>query len=412
MRQGERRQRVYRRHANNNHDHGRHVYGHFGHRQHEHKRHDDNNHDHGRHIYGHFDHRQRGHKRHNPLLGVLSLLAAYCAAFAVAYGITTLIYRFVGNPPEIFRHSITGVVTVAVIMTAWRIILGAHGGAWHEDYQSVHNQVIDALAQVAQGNFNVLLDRNTFGWDNNLSEAFNEMARSLGTLETMRQDFISNVSHEIQSPLTSISGFAALLQTDDLPDDERRRYASVIETESRRLSSLSDNLLKLSSLDSDKIPLNKTTFRLDKQLENAALTLEPQWAAKNLKLEADLQKLTVCCDEDLMSQVWMNLLHNAIKFTPEGGRINLLLTVENETAVVKISDTGAGIRPEDQIHIFERFFKADKARDRALGGNGLGLSLVKKIVELHDGRITVESEVDIGTVFTILFPIKNPRPSE
>jgi signal transduction histidine kinase len=224
------------------------------------------------------------------------------------------------------------------------------------------------------------------------------MARSLGTLETMRQDFISNVSHEIQSPLTSISGFAALLKDDTLSAAERRRYAETIETESRRLSSLSDNLLKLSALDDSS--LAKTDFRLDKQLSNVILTLEPQWSAKQLSVEADLDKCTINGDEDLLSQLWINLLANAIKFTPENGTVQVSLNADT----VRIADTGIGIAKDDLPHIFERFYKVDKARDRSLGGNGLGLSLVKKIVELHDGSITVNSEISAGTSFEILLP--------
>lgn len=341
--------------------------------------------------------KRNDHKSHGR---AFVLLAAYCAAFTAAYGITAFVYQFTGSPPELIRHLITGVLAVTLIMLIWKFLLQI-GDSRHETYQNFHDQLTKALAKMAQGDFDVLLDPNAIGARNELAEAINDMARSLGTLETMRRDFISNVSHEIQSPLTSISGFAALLQKDDLPDDERRRYAAIIEAESKRLSSLSENLLKLSALDNNKIPLNTQIFRLDKQLEHIALTLEPQWSAKNLILEAELQKINICGDEDLLSQVWMNLLHNAVKFTPNGGSIGISLTSGDNSVIVKITDTGVGITPEDQIHIFERFFKVDKARDRSLGGNGLGLSLVKKIIELHGGTITVESGIGKGTTFQI-----------
>ena len=257
-----------------------------------------------------------------------------------------------------------------------------------------HNEILDAMAKIAQGDFSVFVQTDNFVHAE-LAGAINTMAKNLGNLETMRQDFISNVSHEIQSPLTSIGGFAALLKKEGLPDAERQRYADIIEAESKRLSSLSDNLLKLSTLDNQ--PLATTEYRLDKQLSNIVLTLEPQWSAKSLTVEADLQKLTIFGDEDLLSQVWVNLLHNAIKFTPEGGTITVLLS----GSTVKIADSGAGIAQEDLPHIFERFYKADKSRDRSLGGNGLGLSLVKKIVELHGGSILVESNLGKGTTFNI-----------
>ena len=279
------------------------------------------------------------------------------------------------------------------------------GFSHRKDIANIHDELTGTLAQIAQGNFDVLLDPGHVGVFNDLAEAINDMAKNLGTLETMRQDFISNVSHEIQSPLTSIGGFAALLQKDGLSDGQRRHYAGIIASESRRLSSLSENLLKLSSLENNKIPLDKKAFRLDKQLENVTLTLEPQWSEKNIELEADMQKANVCGDEGLLSQVWVNLIHNAIKFTPKNGQINISLSVDGDTAVVKISDTGAGIAPDDQMHIFERFYKVDKARDRSLGGNGLGLSLAKKIVEMHGGHITVESDIGKGAAFFVFLPV-------
>ena len=260
-----------------------------------------------------------------------------------------------------------------------------------------HDTLLDALAKIAQGDFSVFVRTDNL-IHTELVDAVNTMAKNLGNLETMRQDFISNVSHEIQSPLTSIGGFASLLKKDDLSVDERRRYSGIIEAESKRLSSLSDNLLKLSSLDSNTII--KNSFRLDKQLSNIMLTLEPQWSAKNLIIEADLQKCTIEGDEDLLSQVWVNLLVNAIKFTPDYGTVCVSI-IEN---TIKIADTGIGISKDDLPHIFERFYKVDKSRDRSLGGNGLGLSLAKKIVELHVGTITAQSEPEKGTEFTILLP--------
>lgn len=335
--------------------------------------------------------------------GIFGLVCAYGAAFTLGYGLTAVIYRFTGEPPEILRHFFSALTAIILILAGWRIILQFGGRDSHmKDVLTVHEKLTEAISQIAQGNFNVLIDQNEAGVFNDLAAAINDMAKNLGSLETMRQDFISNVSHEIQSPLTSIGGFAALLQKDGLSDADRRKYASIIGSESSRLSSLSENLLKLSALDDTKIQLNKREYRLDRQLETIALALEPQWTAKNLTVEADLQKLSVCGDEDLLSQVWINLLHNAIKFTPDGGRISISLAAVDNAAAVTISDTGVGIGPEDQVHIFERFYKVDRARDRSLGGNGLGLSLVKKIIELHAGYIFVESGPGSGTAFQVI----------
>ena len=338
------------------------------------------------------------------IASILKLLLAYCAAFIIGYGITAVVYGFTGRPPELFAHLLSGLVSMALVMLAWRLMMLLDGGGQQARHQDIHDRLTGALVQMGKGKFDLLLDPDALGMHNELANAINDMAQNLGTLETMRQDFISNVSHEIQSPLTSIGGFAALLRQDGLTDEQRRHYAAVIEAESKRLSSLSDNLLKLSALSDQKVPLNKKDFRLDKQLERAALTLEPQWMAKHITLEAELQQCTLRGDEDLLLQVWVNLLHNAIKFTPDGGRIGIALTAAGEWAAAQITDTGAGIAPEDQIHIFERFYKVDKARDRSLGGNGLGLSLVKTIVEAHGGSVTVESEIGNGTVFCVRLP--------
>ncbi len=264
-------------------------------------------------------------------------------------------------------------------------------GSWED--------TLTALEQISRGEFSVFLPENEDVHFNDLTKAVNDMARNLGDLDKMRSDFISNVSHEIQSPLTSISGFAALLKT-DLPEEERRRYAEIIETESKRLSGLSNNLMKLSSLDNQTI--TRHDFRLDKQLQNVVLALEPHWAAKNITLEADLEKTTVNGDEELLSQVWMNLLHNAVKFTPQDG----IIYVSLKDRAVKIADTGCGIPQEELPRIFERFYKVDKARDRSLGGNGLGLSIVKKILDLHEWPVRIESELGKGTTFTITLPEK------
>jgi len=333
-------------------------------------------------------------------LGALMFLAAFALALAAAYGLASLVYWHTGAPPELARYIIAGVAGFLLLAGCIALFTKTLGRKQIYNHEHAIDGALNALREIARGNFDVALDPSLDNRLIDMSNAINDMARSLGTIDTMRQDFVSNVSHEIQSPLTSISGFASLLQNADLPASDRIRYANIIEAESKRLSSLSDNLLKLSAL--DKSPLNKQDFRLDKQLERITLTMEPQWSAKKLVVEADLQKCTVYGDEDLLSQVWTNLLHNAIKFTPDGGRINISLTADEKSAAVKIADTGVGISPDDLIRIFERFYKADKARDRSLGGNGLGLSLVKRIVDLHDGNVTAESEPGKGTVFTVI----------
>lgn len=245
-------------------------------------------------------------------------------------------------------------------------------------------------------------ERNEF---TDLVDQFNHMAKQLQQMEDMRQEFISNVSHEIQSPLTSIVGFAQALQHKQLSKEQQQHYLNIIETESRRLSKLSDNLLKLASLESENHLFEKNNYALDQQIHTIILACEPNWTQKNLEFDIHLEKITILADKDYMSQVWTNLIHNCIKFTPDHGKITIHLEKKEQQAVITVSDTGIGISKADQLHIFERFYKADQARVRSNSGSGLGLSIVKKIIEIHDGTIIVQSEIGIGTTFIITLPL-------
>ncbi|MFP3155022.1 HAMP domain-containing histidine kinase [Lachnospiraceae bacterium ZAX-1] len=274
------------------------------------------------------------------------------------------------------------------------------------DHTTFLQSTVEAMNRIAHGDFNILVPVDEHDPFSKVAESVNKMAHELSSMENLRQDFISNVSHEIQSPLTSIIGFAVLLKNNSLPEKQRLQYLEIIEAESKRLSGLSANLLKLSALESEVAPLSPHEYRLDRQIESAVLMLEPQWNGKNLSPNLDLPKMLAVGDEELLNQVWINLLHNATKFTPDGGEFGVVLSADKSEISCTVSDTGIGISAEDKIHIFERFYKADKSRDRSLGGNGLGLSLVKKIVELHGGTIDLQSEPGKGAAFTVQLPIK------
>ncbi|MBP1997074.1 sensor histidine kinase [Paenibacillus eucommiae] len=270
--------------------------------------------------------------------------------------------------------------------------------------------MVDAMRRMAKGDFNVNLETHPrFREFGVLVEGLNHMAVELSQMEKMRQEFISNVSHEIQSPLTSISGFSRALQNESLTFDERLHYLGIIETESFRLSKLSDNLLKLTSLESAHHPFEAKTYRLDKQLRNIVLACEPQWQDKEIDMDIHLDELSLVADEDLMSQVWINLINNSIKFTPHKGTIGIHLQLRDKVAEVRIWDTGTGISKEDQNHIFERFYKADKSRNRKNSGSGLGLSIVSKILDIHHASIRVESELGHGATFIIHLPLTRPE---
>ncbi|WP_052723877.1 sensor histidine kinase [Paenibacillus wulumuqiensis] len=262
------------------------------------------------------------------------------------------------------------------------------------------NKLSEATRLVAKGDYSVRVNLKRRDEIGELGTNFNQMTTQLSKIEAMRQEFVSNVSHEIQTPLTSIRGFAGALR--DSATDEQIRHLQIIEQESERLSKLSSNLLKLASL--DVVKLNTRLFRLDEQIRMSVVSCGPMWTAKHIDLSADLDKIQFTGDEDLLSQVWMNLLSNAIKFTPEKGNIYITLTEDEQWIQVSVQDTGCGITEEHRQHIFERFYKADTSRNSATGGNGLGLSIVHKIVGLHGGRIEVDSAPEQGTIMRVYLP--------
>ena len=334
------------------------------------------------------------------LLRLCFYVGMLAACFIASYMLTLLIYRFIGRPPELWDDMLYGTINLLLIIGS--IIVGAI--IKNLNQSRLQRRTLEALERIAQGNFDVFIEQDEHGHFIEITDSINKLAKELGSMEQLRQDFISNVSHEFQSPLTSISGYAALLRKDGATL-RQLEYATIIEEESKRLSKLAENLLRLSALETDGGSITKASFRLDRQLENVVLLLEPQWKAKNIIPETTLPKISVCGNEDLLKQVWINLLVNAIKFTPENGEIDVSLKQNDETALCLISDNGIGIAPSDQMHIFERFYKVDKSRDRSLGGNGLGLALVKKIVNMHAGDITVESAIGKGSIFRVTLPI-------
>ena len=337
---------------------------------------------------------------------LLVVFPALIIIFTVGYGLMSLVYRWTGTPPDIWTHILSGLTGILLfwgLANLARLLINKFSKRGRQ-HQVIHSQLLNAMTSIAQGDFDVYVNPSDVFLHDDIAHGINKIAKELGSMEQLRQDFISNVSHEIQSPLTSIRGFAALLKNDALTVEQKNHYLDIIEAESKRLSLLSDNLLKLSALENGNEPLSIKQYRLDRQLEKIALMLEPQWRGKNITMEADLEKLTIQGDEDLLSQVWINLLHNAVKFTPEDGVIRIILKADNNEVYCQIVDTGIGIGSEDMVHIFERFYKVDKSRNRTQGGNGLGLSLAKKIVELHGGHITLQSELGKGSTFIVYLP--------
>ncbi|GGA14515.1 two-component sensor histidine kinase [Paenibacillus marchantiophytorum] len=270
------------------------------------------------------------------------------------------------------------------------------------------NKLTKATKRIAAGDFNVKLNIKQTSELGTLARSFEGMMHDLQQLEQMRRDFVSNVSHEVQSPLTSISGYAQALKQVNLSDQERSRYLDIIIAEAKRMSKMSDSLLKLSLLESQSQQLRLATLSLDEKIRRVIVALQPQWSARNIHFELNLQTVKVTADHDQLNQVWTNILANSIKFSKDGGVINVSILQDIKNVTVRISDSGIGIPLEDQKRIFERFFKADRSHSRKYEGSGMGLAIVKQIVSLHQGDIRVESELGQGTTFIVTLPITTP----
>ncbi|MGM9987422.1 MAG: sensor histidine kinase [Bacillaceae bacterium] len=266
-------------------------------------------------------------------------------------------------------------------------------------------QLAQATRQIGKGNFQASLNSNRQDEIGSLFRDFNSMSQSLQQLDTMRQEFVSNVSHEIKAPLTSIKGFAQILRNDDLSSEERERYLRIIIEESTRVSFLSEQLLTLASLDSEAKKVNIQPYSLKKQLQDIILSLEPRWVEKDMTIEMDVLPIQLKGDAILLHQVWTNLIENSIKFCPAQSTLTIYTKMTDQLEVV-IKDNGPGIEKEHLDRLFERFYKADQTRNRQVKGSGLGLAIVEKIVTIHGGHIEVQSEVGKGTTFKVIFPVR------
>ena len=265
-------------------------------------------------------------------------------------------------------------------------------------------KIVHAAEQLMQGDFSVRLP-SLRGIDNAdgfavIADCFNRMAEELSGTETLRTDFIANVSHELKTPLAVIQNYGTMLQQTGLGEEKRLEYAKAVTDASRRLASLITNILKLNKLENQQIYPQAAAFDLGEQLRACLLDFEGAWEEKGLEIETDVEEeVMVRTDAELLSLVWNNLFSNAVKFTEPGGRISLSLHTEGDFALVQIADTGCGISPEVGKHIFEKFYQGDTSH--ATQGNGLGLALVRRVMDIVGGDISVSSQVGKGSAFTI-----------
>ena len=301
-------------------------------------------------------------------------------------------------------------MTEAALLTFGNVLLISFGAATI-DYtrrklmvDKPVRQIMNALDLVMQGDFTVrIAPVKEFASETGFNEiinAINAMTAELQGTETLRTDFIANVSHELKTPLAIMGNYATMLQQPGISEEDRLEYAKSISHSARRLAALITNILKLNKLENQQIFPKHEQYDLSGQLCEALLQFEDAWEAKNLNIETEIEDdVRICSDAELLSLVWNNLISNAVKFTPAGGTVSIGLSQGQDSVLISVSDTGCGIDPETGKHIFEKFYQGDTSH--ATQGNGLGLALVKRVIDILNGELSVRSTPGQGSTFTV-----------
>lgn len=264
-------------------------------------------------------------------------------------------------------------------------------------------EMMQGTKAIAKGDFTYRVNDSVGNMEmQELLHSFNQMAEELNSIEMFRSDFINNFSHEFKTPIVSVRGFAKQLKKPNLSPEQREEYLDIIISESERLTNMSSNVLLLSKLETQQIINDPRIYSVDEQIRTCILLLEKQWSAKNINLDIELEPVLYLGNSEIMSHVWINLLGNAIKFTPDNGKLEIKLCYDNGNLVFSVKDSGIGMTTEEQEKIFDKFYQADSSHTGS--GNGLGLALVQRIVKMCKGEITVESQPNMGSVFTVVLP--------
>ncbi|NLG89521.1 MAG: HAMP domain-containing histidine kinase [Clostridiaceae bacterium] len=317
-----------------------------------------------------------------------------------------VLYKMGIMPAPLLRPILSPVITLllsVVIGTTISTVLV-------ERFLKPINQLIKATKIVAKGDFSVRVKE--IDGDSEIAillRNFNHMAEELGSIEMFRNDFINNFSHEFKTPIVSIRGFARQLQNKDLSDEKRREYTDIIISESERLANMSTNVLLLTRFENQQYITNQTEYELDEQIRNCIILLEKQWSAKNIEINLNLKRISIYANQEMLSHLWINLIDNAVKYSKEHGTITITCDETTDDIIFIISDDGKGMDSYTMKHMFDKFYQGDKSR--SMRGNGLGLSIAKRIVDLCMGEISVQSEVGRGTTFTVRLPkSQNTKP--
>ncbi len=292
-----------------------------------------------------------------------------------------------------------------IVVAAWVVVVGIFEILQYRLVKKHLEKISDMIELLASGNYGAKIKVTRFDVFKKLAKDLNLLSEDLNQVQMFRDDFVNSYSHEFKTPIASINGFAQLLLTDESLDEAtRKKYLKIIADESDRLTGLANNTILLTRLDTQKIITDKKEYSLDEQLRRCVIMFSNDWMAKNIEVSGDgISEIMYFGDEDLMQHIWINLIHNAIKFTPENGKISVSSKVHNNRILVTISDTGIGMTPENAQRIFDKYYTEN--RNSTSKGLGLGLSIAHKIVKLCGGRIRVESKLGEGSTFTVELPI-------
>lgn len=298
---------------------------------------------------------------------------------------------------DIFSSSLGVIVPMCIVLFPININLS------RLIYRNI-TALTQGIEEIGEGKFETRLDVSKGGLFSHAYESFNKTAEELSNVTKLKNDFINNYSHEFKTPISSISGFSKLLlERDDLTQEERNSYLKIINVEATRLADMANSTIMLSKLNNQQIVTDKTEYSLDEQIRMCIIILTQEWSKKNIEIESELETVSYNGNADMMSRLWLNLIGNAIKYTPENGEIQITLKKKNGSVTVEISDTGIGMNEETAARIFDQYYQGNTAHSEA--GLGLGLPICKRITELCNGEISVKSILNEGSTFRVVLPL-------
>ena len=315
---------------------------------------------------------------------IIATMVSFCL---VQWGINDYKFSF-----DMLLKSLGIIIPMIIFITVINFI----NARW---FAKQSTDLADGLAKAAAGDYHAKLDPSKASIFAVAYDNFNKLEERLKKTGTLQDEFVNNYSHEFKTPITSIKGFAELLLEEDLDEKTRKKYLKIIVEESRKLTSLSEQSILLTKLNAQNIIPNKKKYSLDEQIRNCVIMQEPSFLKKNITINCDLDKVTIFQSEAVLEHLWNNLISNAIKYSNKDGEIDITLTSDNDSVVVKVKDNGIGMSEESLSQIFDRFYQVDKSK--TIDGLGLGLTIVGRIIELVEGKIVVESEIGKGSIFTV-----------